>query len=1283
MATRNAIRRAADRAGYPLRGRWYRPVLVGLAAVGLASASPDARGQVGDLARLGAAIELLADGSPPWEDRPLVVAGAGVLTGTSGVADPGDDLGPSDGIVRTYDIVAVRIHYDVLDAPARALVLRATLGPELRWQRGEETRLAREGCPAGTTIDRARRVLVCRVGDVQVPPSVTGVVDAVARVRGSAPNGARPALGVEVMAANGRPDADERRCPVPLASGCAAESAPLTVSAALAIDSRKTTGAPAVHDTTIANVRGWRVPWHLQILAGGDGDPRGDSQPAPGPYRLHDWWRVTLPDSSPVGGAIGTFIECSIGNAALACAQPGGDGSPVEITLADIDVDALDPTVSGPELVANRTNRAVLVATTLTLFVPRADVVAAGGTVRVENCFATVPGDPSRAELDPVDRAGGPNLGGLPEPLGDNCATVTLVALPDPPARAVPPDLVKVYEPERFRSIDEVVAGETIEGHVLAINRNVDARHALTDVVLCDTFDDRTQRLAAPSSVRTGDVAQAVARDGDASAPRRLTADEVIIEFATGPWGQQTVDRGAGWLAQARAVCDDAAPVNAAGWVTADGLDFDNAGGARLDAAEVNMVRARLRDPVPSGTTRHLRVALTVLPNPAGTWLVNYGALYTASPPLARWLMGGCYGAVDGRCPDPPSLGAPTRNPGPYGDARILVDAPTALTKRVASANGLVRAGEPVGYWLEARVARDSQFPLSRVATAHGVVITDVLPAGLTFVAGSAERASEDIDGNGRLETIEDVDDDGQLDPAVPVPPEVWPDRPVDGATTLVWRVGRIASQRHPLVIRYTATPDALLPGGRSLANQAEIRSEGEPPADCAGVGPFGRIDRRCAITMITVVNTSRAAVEKTAERADMRPGEPARFRLQLANLTRRPIEWVDAVDLLPWNGDPRQPPSRLSSPWESITVTVGSGAAPIEVWASAMEPAWLDAAGGSEVDGVMDPLAVYGSPGGGLRGADWPCPLADVGSAACPDIVSIADITALRFWAPDPDPRDTGSSMTSVLPSDEAPRVLDLWLTPRDAVYDDVFHNAWGGRFEGLLLPAFDDAVVRVPRPRIYLPRAIHIPACAARPIRLVLVVDASTSMRNPSGVGGTKLDAVVDAAGALAEALLGAGAGHEIAVVGFNDQAWVAQTLTPDAATARRALAGLEGRIAEGTRLDLGLAVGGFALRGAPRDRRAMIFLTDGLPNRVPTPIPAGRQEDTVLTMAAAVRSQGVVIHAIGYGRADAAALTDRVSPELLADIAGPGGDSAVTPDAARLAELFAELARDLACR
>jgi hypothetical protein len=121
----------------------------------------------------------------------------------------------------------------------------------------------------------------------------------------------------------------------------------------------------------------------------------------------------------------------------------------------------------------------------------------------------------------------------------------------------------------------------------------------------------------------------------------------------------------------------------------------------------------------------------------------------------------------------------------------------------------------------------------------------------------------------------------------------------------------------------------------------------------------------------------------------------------------------------------------------------------------------------------------------------------------------------------------------------------------------------------------------------------------------------------------------------------------------------------------------------MAEGTRLDLGLSVGASALPAAGTGRwRAMIFLTDGLPNRVPTPVAGGTQEDTVLAAAAAIHATGVTIYSVGYGRADAPDLADRILPSLLKAIAGSTGGYYETDDATALATVFRRLATELGC-
>jgi len=205
----------------------------------------------------------------------------------------------------------------------------------------------------------------------------------------------------------------------------------------------------------------------------------------------------------------------------------------------------------------------------------------------------------------------------------------------------------------------------------------------------------------------------------------------------------------------------------------------------------------------------------------------------------------------------------------------------------------------------------------------------------------------------------------------------------------------------------------------------------------------------------------------------------------------------------------------------------------------------------------------------------------------------------------------------------------------------------------------------------------------CTGQPIDVALVVDVSSSMLRAAGDGGTKQAAVLRAARAfLGRFVLEAGASR-VAVVAFNDRAWVVQPLTSDRDRLAAALDRLPAMVAEGTRLDLGLTTGAGTLAGVPAGRlRAMVFLTDGMPNRVPTPTSGGRQEDTVLAVAAGVRAQGIRIHTVGYGRADATDLADRILPWLLIAIAGDESAYHETDDAGELAVVFRRVATLLGC-
>jgi len=208
-------------------------------------------------------------------------------------------------------------------------------------------------------------------------------------------------------------------------------------------------------------------------------------------------------------------------------------------------------------------------------------------------------------------------------------------------------------------------------------------------------------------------------------------------------------------------------------------------------------------------------------------------------------------------------------------------------------------------------------------------------------------------------------------------------------------------------------------------------------------------------------------------------------------------------------------------------------------------------------------------------------------------------------------------------------------------------------------------------PLPR-YLPLVMR-ERCPERwlPIDVALVVDASTSMREPAGDGRTKLDLARQGVAAfLGRMRLGEGA-DRAAIVEFNHAGRILSGFTSDSAALDDALARMAS--VPGSRLDLGLeaAARAFAdLGDAPYDARrtrALILLTDGLFN--------GASRSDVLAHAAGLRAQRVAIWSIGLGD-----LIDRV---LLIEISAAPERYLEAPSAGGLVLIYSELAERLKCR
>lgn len=208
---------------------------------------------------------------------------------------------------------------------------------------------------------------------------------------------------------------------------------------------------------------------------------------------------------------------------------------------------------------------------------------------------------------------------------------------------------------------------------------------------------------------------------------------------------------------------------------------------------------------------------------------------------------------------------------------------------------------------------------------------------------------------------------------------------------------------------------------------------------------------------------------------------------------------------------------------------------------------------------------------------------------------------------------------------------------------------------------------------------------ACFQRYTDVTLVVDASTTMLEPTENGRIKLDEAKDAARAFLQRLQLApdryGRHDQAAIVWYNDTAAVEQPLTNDRAALLAAIDRI--RPVEGSRIDLGLEVGHRELLPEFRPNRilantpGLVLLSDGLPNRVPTPVAdePRPQEETVVAAADAAKRDGITVFSVGYGR--------RVHTQLMERIASQPDMYYYAPDGAALSDIYHTIAGELVCR
>ena len=224
-----------------------------------------------------------------------------------------------------------------------------------------------------------------------------------------------------------------------------------------------------------------------------------------------------------------------------------------------------------------------------------------------------------------------------------------------------------------------------------------------------------------------------------------------------------------------------------------------------------------------------------------------------------------------------------------------------------------------------------------------------------------------------------------------------------------------------------------------------------------------------------------------------------------------------------------------------------------------------------------------------------------------------------------------------------------------------------------------------RRPWPTLYLPYLARGDCQRSRPLDIVLLVDTSTSMRQPTAEGRSKLAAVQESLRRFTQRLESGSQGARataavrIGLIAFNQGVTVLAPLGAEAAGVRRAIGELDGQVAPGTRLDLALATGSRALDAAseegPRRHAVLVLLTDGLHSG-----PASREQ--VLDEAERARQHGAEIYALGLGDPDPERPAEGFDADLLLAIAGHPDRFVGTPGAQALVSIFEALADRLSC-
>ncbi|QIM19109.1 DUF11 domain-containing protein [Leucobacter coleopterorum] len=645
------------------------------------------------------------------------------------------------------------------------------------------------------------------------------------------------------------------------------------------------------------------------------------------------------------------------------------------------------------------------------VWLPVQDVVDAGGQKALTNTYT---------DFDPDDVAGNSNFGDGTEPTANNSHTRTVTAGAE--------SAVKYYRdfetggaPGESSGIWQgdirATAGFVVRSNVQYTRSIVEAEN----VIVCDVFDHTSQRLVArtpaigPASTRT---------DG-------LTAGDFVLEFGA-PATYPTT-----YAEMRSTTCEDSDAV----WTT-DPTAAALGGQISPDGYRDSIDRVRIRYlvPVPGNSSQHLNTYLRVTGpstldstnNPDGTLVSNFARFRSGSTP--RWIT---------------NTYNPVAHAGSAGDRIRLVNGEVRVNKSILEQNP--GSGNQVAPGTDARFRLEPS-----VTTAGGgtpgdpmrdVIFTDILPAtsprmtvnplSVTSPDGAAVEFCDACDGSD------------------------WNAVPSGTAHGVRWKYGSVLPGTVLQPLEYSARVPLDATNGMQYMNTAVATSSDDPSSLAL---------RSSSATAQVIAGATVYATKSTA--TPYRPlAGPLVWDLTVKNATSSAMERLDAIDVLPFNGDARQPASSFSGGFRGMSVADLPGT--VQAYVTTISPDVLDAQDGAQ-DGFADPGspgdAWFEEPGSGA----WACTVSQLGTAGCPNA---SQVTAIRFASP-------SATGTTVLDAGET-LTWQLTLVPTGDTSGDTYTNRFRMRVNPEVLSravSTPDAAIRVQSPLVNVSKQ----TCTAADVQL-----------------------------------------------------------------------------------------------------------------------------------------------------------------------------------------------------